>query len=186
MHPKVPELGRRSIVFGRNILIERDDYADDPPSNFFRLKPGGEVRLRFGYVIRCDEVIRDADGRPTELQCSHYPETRQGAGKKVKGIIHWLPEEHCVRGAVRLYDRLFTEADPGAGHADGDFLRDLNQNSLVEFRGCAMESYVSELKPGAQLQFERTGFFSVDKDSRPDNLLLNRITTLKDTWAKKA
>jgi glutaminyl-tRNA synthetase len=114
MHPKLPELGKRQVPFSRNILIDRADFEEDPPKKFFRLKPNGEVRLRFGYVLTCNEVIKDADGKVVELRCSHDPETRQGAGKKVKGIIHWVSEDHSARVKVNLYDRLFNAPDPGA------------------------------------------------------------------------
>jgi len=190
MHPKRPELGERKIPFTRTILVERDDFSEDPPKKFFRLKPGGEVRLRYGYVIRCDEIVRDDEGNAVELRCSHSPETRQGGktadGRKVKGIIHWLPEEHCARGTVRLYDRLFSAPVPGAAHEDGDFLRDVNPDSLAELTDCAIEQYVAEQETGVQMQFERTGYFCVDKDSGPDGLVINRIATLRDTWASKS
>jgi glutaminyl-tRNA synthetase len=185
MHPKLPELGKRTVPFSRTLFIERSDFEEDPPKKFFRLKPGGEVRLRFGYVIRCDEVIKDDSGRVVELRCSHDPETRQGAGKKVKGIIHWLSAEHCERGTVRLYDRLFDAAFPGAEHEDGDFLRDINQNSLRILEDVPIESYVSEAEPGRRVQFERTGYFCIDESSTPGSTVLNRIVTLRDTWASK-
>ena len=114
MHPKMPDLGMRAIPFSRSLLIERADFEEDPPNKFFRLKPDGEVRLRFGYVIKCEEIIKDDSGRVVELRCSHDPETRQGAGKKVKGIIHWVSEEHSVRATVNLYDRLFNAPNPGS------------------------------------------------------------------------
>ena len=186
MHPKRPELGRRAIPFSRTVLVERADFCEHPPKSFKRLRPGGEVRLRFGYVIRCDEVIRDAEGGLVELHCSHDPQTRQGSGKKVKGIIHWLSEEHSTRGTVRLYDRLFSAPAPGAGHENGDFLRDLNPDSLVELPHCAIEPYVAEAQAGTQVQFERMGYFSIDQDSRPGKLLMNRVATLRDTWANKS
>ena len=126
-----------------------------------------------------------------ELRCSHKPDTRQGAGKgfegkKVKGIIHWLSEEHCARGDVRMYDRLFNAPVPGADHADGDFLRDVNPDSLSVVEGAALEPYVAELPPGATVQFERTGFFCVDKESKPGEMTINRVVTLQDKWQQKA
>ena len=191
MHPKVPELGKRDVPFSRNLLIERADFEEEPPPKYHRLKPGGEVRLRFGYVIRCDEVIKDADGKVVELRCSHKPDTRQGAGKgfegkKVKGIIHWLSEEHCARGTVRMYDRLFNAPVPGAGHEDGDFLKDVNPDSLKVVEDVALEPYVAELAPGSPVQFERTGFFCVDKESKPGEMTINRVVTLQDKWQQKA
>ncbi len=184
MHPKRPELGKRAIPFSRTILIERSDFMEDPPKKYFRLKPGGEVRLRFGYIIKCDEVIKDAEGNVIELRCSHEPDSRQGAGRKVKGIIHWVSEEHAATATVRMYDRLFDAPNPGAEHDDGDFLRDINPDSLRVIEGAAIEPYVADSAAGTQLQFERTGYFCVDRDSKPGALALNRVVTLRDTWAK--
>ncbi|KAL3916478.1 MAG: hypothetical protein SGPRY_006806, partial [Prymnesium sp.] len=139
VHPKLPELGNREIPLGRqasmlNILIDRDDFSENPPPKYKRLTPGGEVRLRYGYVIKCEEVVKDDEGNVIELRCSHEPCTRQGGktgdGRKVKGIIHWVSEEHSSRAQVMLYDRLFREPVPGASHEDGDFLRDVNPDSL--------------------------------------------------------
>jgi len=183
MHPKLPELGMRSIPFTRNILIERSDFEEEPPAGFKRLRPGGEVRLRFGYVLTCDDVIKDADGKVVELRCSHTEGTRQGAGKKVKGIIHWVSEDQCARGTVNMYDRLFNAPAPGSDHTDGDFLKDVNPNSLQVVKDCAIEGYVADVPAGTRVQFERTGYFCVDQDSGPDGLTMNRIVTLKDTWA---
>ena len=189
MHPKLPELGKRSVPFSRNLLIERDDFMEDPPAKYFRLKPGGMARLRYGYVLTCDEVIKDDDGNVVELRCSHAPETRQGgklaSGEKVKGIIHWLSEEHCARATVNLYDRLFNAPVPGADHEDGDFLRDVNQDSLQSCVDVPIEGYVAEAPPGTRVQFERTGYFCVDEASTPGAITMNRIVTLRDTWAKQ-
>lgn len=188
-HPKIPDLGKRQVAFTRNLLIERSDFEEDPPKKFFRLKPGGEARLRFGYVIKVDEVIKDESGKVVELRCSHKPDTRQGAGKgfnetKVKGIIHWLSEDHCKRATVNVYDRLFNAPDPGAEHEDGDFLKDVNANSLQVFEDAAIEPYVAESAAGSCMQFERMGYFCVDQESTPDNISFNRVVTLRDTWAK--
>jgi len=190
MHPKVPELGRRQVAFSRNLLIDRDDFSEDPPKKYFRLKPGGEVRLRFGYVIKLDEIIKDESGKVVELRCTHKPDTRQGAGKgfnetKVKGIIHWLSEDHCKRTTVKLYDRLFKTPVPGADHDDGDFLKDVNPNSLQVLENVAVEPYVVESPPGTCVQFERTGYFCIDEASSPDNIIMNRVVTLRDTWTAK-
>jgi len=186
MHPKLPELGMRKIEFGRNILIERDDFMEDPPPKKWCLKPGGMVRLRYGYVLVCDEVVKDADGKVTELKCSHLPETRQGgkldSGEKVKGIIHWLSEDHCERVNVNLYDRLFTAPNPGAGHEDGDFLKDVNPDSLQQLTQVAVEPWVADAEPMTRLQFERMGYFCVDEASTAGAVSMNRIVTLKDTW----
>jgi len=189
-HPKLPELGERTIPFSRTILIDRDDFTEDPPPKWQRMVPGGEVRLRYGYVIKCDEVVKDDDGKVVELRCTHEPCTRQGGktgdGRKVKGIIHWISEAHSARGKVMLYDRLFSQPNPGAGHEDGDFLRDVNPDSLQVLTDCAVESYAAEEAPGTQFQFERTGYFCIDKESTADALQFNRIVTLRDNWANKA
>jgi len=183
MHPKRPEMGTRRVTFSRTLLIDRSDFEEDPPKKFFRLKPGGEVRLRFGYVLRCDEVIKDESGKVVELRCSHDPETRQGAGKKVKGIIHWISEDHCARVQVDLYDRLFVAPNPGADHEDGDFLRDVNPNSLKRLVDVAVEPYVAEAEPGTRVQFERSGYFVVDEASTPGAVSMNRIVELADRWS---
>merc|ERR1712187_981347 len=160
MNPNLPELGNRQLPFTRNLLIERTDYQEDPPPKYFRLKPGGEVRLRFAYVIKVDEVIKDETGKVVELRVSHKPDTRQGAGKgfagkKVKGIIHWLSADHCARATIKLYDRLFNVPVPGADHEDGDFIKDLNPHSLEVLTDVAIEPYVADLPPGSRVQFER-------------------------------
>jgi len=183
MHPKLPELGQRAIPFTRTLLIERDDFSEDPPPKYQRLKPGGMVRLRYGYVITCDEVVKDENGHVVELRCSHNPETRQGAGPKVKGmgIIHWVSAEQHTRATVRLYDRLFSNPAPGA---DGDFLADVNPSSLSLLEAAAVESYVADAPVGTRVQFERTGYFSVDPASTDGALTMNRVVTLRDTWAQ--
>ena len=191
MHPKLPELGRRAVPFSRTILIDRDDFDEDPPPKKWCLKPGGEARLRFAYVIKCEEVIKDADGKVVELRCTHLPDTRQGAGKgsdgkKVKGVIHWLSEEHCKRATVNLYDRLFNAPQPGADHEDGDFLKDVNPDSLRTLTDVPIESYVADAEPGSKVQFERTGYFCLDEASTAEEIVLNRVVTLRDTWEAKS
>lgn len=182
VHPKMPELGMRSIPFDGKLLIEREDFSEEPPPKYFRLKPGGEVRLRYGYVIRCEEVIKDEMGHVVELRCTHDAETRQGAGKKVKGIIHWVSEAHSTRATVKLYDRLFSAPQPGADHEDGDFLRDVNPHSL-KVVDAAVEASVDPVAVGRQLQFERNGYFAADKCSTKEAPVFNRVVTLRDTWA---
>lgn len=184
VHQKRPELGTRSLPFSRTLLIERSDFEEEPPKKYFRLKPGGEVRLRFGYVIKCEEVIKDADGEVIELRCSHVPGTAGGQGKKVKGIVHWVSEAHAARATVRLYDRLFRAPSPGAAHEDNDFRRDLNPDSLEVLADVALEPEAASLGAGARMQFERTGYFCVDQDSTEGDLVFNRIVTLRDGWAK--
>ena len=183
-HPADPGFGTRQLPFSRELWIEQDDFMEEAPRKFFRLKPGGEVRLRFGYIIRCDEVIKDDDGNVIELRCSYDPETRSGTGtsdRKVKGTIHWVSCEHAVDASVRLYDRLFNEANPNA--AD-DFHSVLNPGSL-EVVDAKLEPSLAELGPDEAVQFERLGYFC--KDSRDDtdaSHVFNRIVTLRDSWAK--
>ena len=183
-HPARPEMGTRTMPFSRELWIERDDFMEEAPRKFFRLKPGGEVRLRFGYIIRCDEVIKDDSGEVIELRCSYDPETRSGSGqsdRKVKGPIHWVSCQHAVDASVRLYDRLFTEANP---NAVSDFLSVLNPNSL-ETVVAKLEPALAELPQGQAVQFERLGYFCADEaDDTPDARVLNRIVTLRDSWAK--
>jgi len=187
VHPKRPELGVRKVPFSRTLLIERTDFEEEPPKKFFRLKPGGEVRLRFGYVLQCDEVIKDDEGEVVELKCSHVPGTAGGKphpeGRKVKGIIHWLSEPHAARGEVRLYDRLFSAPSPGSSHEDGDFRRDLNPQSLEVIEDCAIETSALEYD-GQGIQFERTGYFAADQESTAEKPVFNRVVTLRDGWAK--
>ncbi|HYJ80465.1 MAG TPA: glutamine--tRNA ligase/YqeY domain fusion protein, partial [Longimicrobiaceae bacterium] len=182
----VPNEGTRPLPFSRTLYIERDDFAENPPKGFHRLVPGGEVRLRYGYVIRCEEVVKDAAGEVVELRCSYDPSTRGGTtpdGRTVKGTIHWVSAEHALRCEVRLYDRLFTIPDPDA--AEGDFKDYLNPESLVVVSDALVEPSVRDDPPGSHYQFERLGYFSSDSaDSRPDALVFNRTVTLRDTWAK--
>jgi len=189
-HPKLPELGQRDIPFSGKFLIDRDDFSEDPPPKYQRLVPGGEVRLRYGFVIKCEEVIKDGEGNVVELRCTHEPGTRQGGktsdGRKVKGIIHWVDEERSARSRIMLYDRLFLDPNPGSSHADGDFLRDVNPDSLKVLTECAIETYASKEAPGTRFQFERVGYFCIDQESSAEQLQLNRIVTLRDTWASKA
>ena len=183
-HPANPEFGTRDLPFSRELWIEQDDFMEEAPRKFFRLKPGGEVRLRFAYIIRCDEVIKDESGNVVELRCSYDPDTRSGSGtsdRKVKGTIHWTSCAHALDASVRLYDRLFTDANPNA--AD-DFHTVLNDNSL-DLVEAKLEPSLADLERGQAVQFERLGYFC--KDSRDDTdseHVLNRIVTLRDSWAK--
>jgi glutaminyl-tRNA synthetase len=184
----VPLEGSRKLPFSRTLFIDRADFAEEPPAGWHRLAPGREVRLRYGYVIRCDEVVKDAEGRVVELRCTYDPETRGGntpAGRAVKGTIHWLSAGHAVPCEVRLYDRLFTVPDPDAG--DEDFRTFVNPESLVVVRTARVEPSVANDEPGSRYQFERVGYFCSDTvDSRPGALVFNRTVTLRDTWAKAA
>jgi glutaminyl-tRNA synthetase len=179
-------LGTRKVPFSRELYIERDDFAEVPPPKFFRLKPGGEVRLKYAYIIKCDEVIKDATGQITELRCTADLESKMGgptAARKVKGTIHWVSAPHAVDAEVRLYDRLFTEAEP---EQDGrDFKSVLNPQSL-EVLTAKCEPSLKDAKSTERYQFERLAYFALDIDSAPNKLVLNRTITLKDTWAKEA
>jgi glutaminyl-tRNA synthetase len=186
-HPNQPEMGEREISLGRQIYIDRDDFMEDPPKKFFRLRPGGEVRLRYGYIIKCEEVIKDSAGNITELLCTFDPETRSGAStvqRKVKGTIHWVNCETSVSAEVRLYDRLFTVPRPDAESFGEDIAGFLNPESLVHLEGCRVEPGLVQLA-GDPVQFERTGYFVTDQyDSTPEQLVFNRIVSLRDSWAK--
>jgi glutaminyl-tRNA synthetase len=185
-HPNRPELGTRDIPFARELWIERDDFMEDAPRKFFRLKPGGEVRLRYAYIIRCERVEKDADGRITTVYCSYDPETRSGTGRdaerKVKGTIHWVSAAHGKTAEVRLYDRLFKVPNPGVADAIAD---EINEESLRLVDGARLEPALLDADPGARYQFERLGYFYVDpKSSRSGQPVFNRVVTLRDTWAK--
>ena len=185
-HPKDEARGSRTLNFGRELYIDRADFAEDPPKGFKRLVPGGEVRLRGAYVIRCDQVIRDDQGEVIELRCGHDPATlgRNPEGRKVKGVIHWVPAHQAVSAEVRLYDRLFSVPIPGAG--GGQFLADLNPDSLRTLTGCLLEPALAAARPGERFQFEREGYFVVDRDSRPERPIFNRTVGLRDTWASQS
>jgi glutaminyl-tRNA synthetase len=185
-HPKDEDRGARALDFGREVWIDRADFAEDPPKGYKRLVPGGEVRLRGAYVIRCERVIKDAEGEVIELRCSHDPATlgRNPEGRKVRGVIHWVPAATAVRAEVRLYDRLFAVPTPGAG--GGNFLADLNPDSLRTLTGCLVEPVLRGAQPGDGFQFEREGYFVVDPESRPEHLIFNRTVGLRDTWASQS
>ena len=181
----VPREGSRAVPFSRELYIERDDFMEHPPKGFHRLTPGGRVRLRHAYVIRCDDVVKDGRGDLVELRCTHDPDTlnRRPADGVVKGTIHWASARHAVKAAVRLYDRLFTVRDPEAG--EGEFTDSLNPQSLTDVEGY-LEPSVLQDPPEVRYQFERLGYFWQDPvDSRPpDRLVFNRIVTLRDSWTR--
>jgi glutaminyl-tRNA synthetase len=183
-HPNRPELGERDVPFSGELYIEQDDFMEDAPRKFFRLKPGGEVRLRNGYIICCDEVIKDDAGEIVELRCSYDPDTRSGTGssdRKVKGTIHWVSAAHAVPAEVRLYDRLFVEPDPNSAE---NFMDVLNQDSLTTVTAM-LEPALAEIEVGEAVQFERVGYFCADAvDHSAGAPVLNRIVTLRDSWAK--
>jgi glutaminyl-tRNA synthetase len=181
--------GTRKLPFSREIYIEREDFMEDPPKKFFRLAPGREVRLRHSYIIKCDEVVKDPDtGDITELLCSYDPDTLTGPpldGRKVKGTIHWLSALHALRCEVRLYDRLFSSADPDEAPEGQDFTANLNPDSLVVSRESLVEPSVADDPAGTRYQFERQGYFISDPvDTKPGALVFNRTVTLRDSWAK--
>jgi glutaminyl-tRNA synthetase len=187
-HPGNPSLGTRSITLSREIYIEQDDFMVEPPRKFFRLGPDREVRLRYGFVIRCTGIIKNDSGAVIELRCQYDAETRGGQlpdGRKVKGIIHWVSAEHCVEAEVRLYDRLFTDANP-LEDKSRQFRDVLNPDSLNILENCKLEAGLATPQPDTRYQFERLGYFYTDKDSSSDKLIYNRIVTLRDTWAKIA
>jgi glutaminyl-tRNA synthetase len=187
-NPEDPGAGTRPLPFGRELYIEREDFMEDPPKKFFRLAPGREVRLRYAYFIKCQEVVKDpATGEVVELRCTYDPATRGGYapdGRQVKATLHWVSAAHAVSAEVRLYDRLFTKPVPGEDHG-GDFKADLNPDSLQILTSCRLEPGLAQAQPGNFYQFERQGYFCVDaRDSVPGAPVFNRTVTLKDPWAK--
>ena len=183
-NPEDPSAGTRKVPFSRVVYIEQDDFMEDPPKKFFRLAPGREVRLRYAYIIKCESVVKNAQGEIVELHCTYDPETRSGGtaeGRKVKATIHWVSMAHAIPAEVRLYDQLFGVPDPGAVE---DFTTVLNPNSLEVLTSCRVEPSLATAIAGNRYQFERQGYFSVDPDSAPGALVFNRTVTLKDAWAK--
>jgi len=187
-NPEDAGAGTRRIPFSRELYVEATDFEEDPPKKFFRLGPGREVRLRYGYFITCVDAVKDTSGRVIELRCTYDRETRGGQapdGRKVRGTIHWLSAAHARRAEVRLYDHLFTRPDPDAAAGQGDFLLNLNPGSVEVLKDCRVEPGLVALAPGLTCQFERQGYFCQDSvDSTPEALAFNRTATLRDTWAK--
>ena len=184
-NPEDPEAGTRKVPFSKVLYIERDDFMEDPPKKFFRLAPGREVRFRYAYFVTCTDVVKDESGEITEIHCTYDPESRGGNapdGRKVKATIHWVSAEHAVEGEVRQYNHLFTKENPEAG--GDDFKSNLNPDSLEILPVCYMEPSLKGAQPGYQCQFERLGYFCVDKDSTEEKPVFNRTVTLRDTWAK--
>ncbi len=187
-NPEEPQSGTREVPFSRVLYIEQDDFREAAPRKFFRLKPGGEVRLRYAYIIKCEEVIKDeTTGEVIELRCTCDAETlgKQPEDRKVKGVIHWVSADHAVDVDVRLYDRLFTKADPDDLAEGEDYKTYLNPDSLETIRGCKVEPSLASAQPGDRYQFERLGYFCVDaRDSQLGKPVFNRTVSLRDTWAK--
>ncbi len=185
-NPEDPEAGRRSVPFGRELYIERDDFREDPPHKFFRLAPGREVRLRNAYLITCVDVVKNEQGEVVELHCTYDPDTRGGDapdGRKVKATLHWVSAKDAVEAEARLYDHLFLKPDPDDAEEGQDFTANLNPDSLVTVT-CLIEPSVVGAAAGKRYQFERQGYFCVDQDSTPQKLVFNRTATLRDTWAR--
>ncbi len=186
-NPEDASAGTRQVPFSREIYIEQDDFREDPPKKYFRLVPGGEVRLRYGYIIKCTGVVKDpATGAVTELRCTYDPATHSGSGgqdaRRVKATIHWVSAPHARDAEVRLYDRLFSVERPGEG--ESSFLDELNPDSLEVVQGCKVEPGLASAAPETRFQFERLGYFVVDRDSASHRLVFNRTVTLRDQWAK--
>ncbi|MCP4114756.1 MAG: glutamine--tRNA ligase/YqeY domain fusion protein [Desulfobacteraceae bacterium] len=185
-HPQKPEMGKRKVLFSKEIYIEQEDFMEDPPKKFFRLGPGREVRLRYAYFITCKEVVKDESGNISHLVCTYDPETRGGDapdGRKVKGTLHWVSEEGSIPASVNLYDRLFSNEDPEAG--DGEFTDNLNPDSLKVMGNARVEKSLETAAPETVYQFERLGYFCKDaKDSTQELPVFNRTVTLRDAWAK--
>ncbi|MCX6251840.1 MAG: glutamine--tRNA ligase/YqeY domain fusion protein [Bacteroidetes bacterium] len=186
-NPEDESRGKRTISFSRELYIEREDFMEDPPKKFFRLSPGSEVRLRAAYIIRCDHVVKDPKtGEITEIHCTYDPLTKSGmpeSNRKVKGTLHWVSVKHAITAEIRLYDRLFSKENPDETAEGKDYKDFLNPDSLKTVTGF-LEPSLKTAKPGDKFQFERIGYFTVDKDSTNDHLVFNRTVTLKDSWAK--
>ena len=187
-NPEDPSMGSRKVTFSRELYIEREDFREEPPPKFFRLAPGREVRLRYGYLIRCVEVVKDEAGEVVELRCTYDPETRGGYapdGRKVRGTIHWVSAAHSVPAEVRLYDQLFDVERPDDADDGSEYSSNLNPNSLETLTACRVEPSLASAKAHTPYQFERQGYFCVDSvDSSPGALVFNRTVPLRDSWRK--
>jgi glutaminyl-tRNA synthetase len=188
-NPEDPSMGTRQVPFSRVLYIEQDDFREEPPKKYFRLAPGREVRLRYGYFITCVDVVKDEQtGEVIELHCTYDPETRGGNapdGRRVKATLHWVSATHAVPAEVRLYDRLFNKPNPDEVQEGLDFKSNLNPDSLEVLQGSVVEQSLADAVPGTIYQFERQGYFILDsKDSAPGKLVFNRTISLRDTWAK--
>jgi glutaminyl-tRNA synthetase len=186
-NPEDASAGTRSIPFSKTLYIERDDFLEEPPKEYFRLAPGREVRLRYAYIVKCVGVTKDPrTGQVTELHCTYDPRTKSGgpdAKRKVKATIHWVSAAHAVEAEVRLYNPLL-KADLSSVPPEEDWTANLNPQSLERLFGCRVEPSLKTAGPGSRFQFERLGYFSVDPDSRPNQLVFNRTVSLKDAWAR--
>ena len=186
-NPEDETSGKRNVPFSREIFIERDDFMENPPKKYFRLSPGNEVRLRSAYIIRCESFVKDPEsGEITEVHCTYDPQTKSGmpeSMRKVKGTLHWVSVKHTIKAEVRLYDRLFINENPDATEEGKDYKDYLNPDSLKVVTGYLEPSMIG-VRPGEKFQFERLGYFCIDKDSTNDHLVINRTVSLKDSWSK--
>jgi len=187
-NPEDPNAGTRKLPFSRVLYIEQDDFRENPPKQYFRLSPGREVRLRYGYFVTCTNIVKNEEGEVVEVHCTYDPATRGGNsppdGRKVKSTIHWVSAAHAVDAEVRIYENLFTKEDPSDVEEGQDFTSNLNPNSLEILRGCKLEPSLADAVVGSRYQFERLGYFCVDPDSKPGKPVFNLTVALKDTWAK--
>jgi glutaminyl-tRNA synthetase len=186
-NPEDPSMGTRKVPFSRVLYLEQGDFREEPHKKYFRLAPGREVRLRYAYFIKCVDVIKDEKGKVVELHCTYDPKTRGGDapdGRKVKATLHWVSADHALKAKVRLYDRLFTKANPNEVEEGKDFTSNVNSESLDVLTSCQIEPSLKDAVPGNRYQFERLGYFCVDPDSSKNLLVFNRTVSLRDTWAK--
>jgi glutaminyl-tRNA synthetase len=186
-NPEDASAGTRKAPFSRVLYIEQDDFRENPPKQFYRLSPGREVRLRYGYLVTCTGVVKDVAGNVVEVHCTYDPATRGGNtpdGRKVKSTIHWVSAEHAIDAEVRIYENLFTKEDPNEVEEGQDFTANLNPNSLQVLTNTKLEPSLAGAMQGKPYQFERLGYFCVDSDSKPGQIIFNRTVALRDTWAK--
>ncbi|MCP4178975.1 MAG: glutamine--tRNA ligase/YqeY domain fusion protein [bacterium] len=182
-NPEDPTAGSRKVPFSKELYIEKDDFREEAPKKYFRMVPGREVRLRYGYIVKCTDCVKDKNGEIVEVHCTYDPETRGGTapdGRKIKGTIHWVSAKHAIKSEINLYDRLFIDKNPERD----SFLDNLNSDSLKKITECYLEPSLHAAKPNDKFQFERIGYFCVDKDSTYDKLIFNRTVALRDSWAK--
>lgn len=187
-NPEDPAMGTRKVPFSRVLYIEQDDFREEPPKGFFRLSPGKEVRLRYGYIIKCVGVEKDpGTGQILQLRCTYDPGTKSGAAqstRKVKATIHWVSAAHAIEAEVRLYGHLFVKEDPEDAREGSDWLANVNGGSLERLDGCFVEPGLAHAAPGQSYQFERLGYFCLDSKESSNRLVFNRTVTLRDAWAK--
>lgn len=186
-NPENPGMGSRKIPFSRELYIEQEDFMENPPKKFFRLTPGGEIRLKSAYIIKCEQVIKDGAGAIIELHCSYDPDSKSGgatSGRKIKGTSHWVSAAHAIPAEVRLYEHLFLTENPDDDEDGNDYKTKLNPNSLEVLSDCMVEPSLTEALPENRYQFLRQGYFCLDPDTRPGKLVFNRVVSLRDSWAK--